>query len=127
MDDLCVALSANQAELSDIIDSLYPFEQAEEAIEYIWQGNKLRRLFSNYSWICEMHCIGDSPREDSRSNYGREFCVCINFQFVYLYQFVYSLRHLLFKAFKYFGLYLIINSLIRFCLPDLVLQTPHPP
>lgn len=30
-------------------------------------------------------------------------------------------------ALKCFSLYSIINSLIRFCLLDLVLQTPHPP
>lgn len=44
MDDLCAALSATQAELSDIIDSVYPFEQAEEAIEYIWQGEQVGKI-----------------------------------------------------------------------------------
>ncbi|KAA8904323.1 hypothetical protein TRICI_005549 [Trichomonascus ciferrii] len=40
MEDLCAALSATKIELDDIIDSVFPFEQAEEAVEYVWQGKQ---------------------------------------------------------------------------------------
>ncbi|OGM45043.1 alcohol dehydrogenase [Aspergillus bombycis] len=43
-DDLCAALSATQIQFNDIIDSVYPFEQADEAIEYIWQGKQVGKL-----------------------------------------------------------------------------------
>lgn len=44
MDDLCAALAATQLPLRDIIDSIYPFEKAEEAVEYIWQGRQVGKL-----------------------------------------------------------------------------------
>lgn len=44
MDDLCAALSATQMQFDDIIDSVYTFEQADEAIEYIWQGKQVGKL-----------------------------------------------------------------------------------
>ncbi|KJK60911.1 Medium chain dehydrogenases/reductase MDR/zinc-dependent alcohol dehydrogenase-like family protein [Aspergillus parasiticus SU-1] len=43
-DDLCAALSATQIQFDDIIDSVYPFEKADEAIEYIWQGKQVGKL-----------------------------------------------------------------------------------
>ncbi|KAL2812006.1 hypothetical protein BJX63DRAFT_422067 [Aspergillus granulosus] len=44
MDDLCAALDATQMPLRDIIDSVQPFEKAEEAIEYIWQGRQIGKV-----------------------------------------------------------------------------------
>lgn len=44
MDDLCAALSATQMQFDDIIDSVEPFEKADEAIEYIWQGRQVGKL-----------------------------------------------------------------------------------
>ncbi|KAG2421149.1 hypothetical protein HFD88_000765 [Aspergillus terreus] len=44
MDDLCAALTATQIRFDDIIDSVEPFEKADEAIEYIWQGKQIGKL-----------------------------------------------------------------------------------
>ncbi|KAL4756508.1 zinc-dependent alcohol dehydrogenase family protein [Aspergillus foveolatus] len=44
MDDLCAALTAVQMPLDDIIDSIEPFEKADEAIEYIWRGKQIGKL-----------------------------------------------------------------------------------
>lgn len=44
LDDLCAALSATQISFDDIIDSVFGFEQADEAIEYIWQGKQVGKL-----------------------------------------------------------------------------------
>ncbi|KAB8230248.1 hypothetical protein ETB97_002173 [Aspergillus alliaceus] len=44
MDDLCAALSATQIQFDDIIDSIYPFDKAGEAIEFIWQGKQVGKL-----------------------------------------------------------------------------------
>ncbi|KAF2799752.1 NAD(P)-binding protein [Melanomma pulvis-pyrius CBS 109.77] len=44
MEDLCAALSATQLDFSDIIDSVYSFDKAEEAIEYIWQGKQVGKI-----------------------------------------------------------------------------------
>lgn len=44
MDDLCAALSATQIHLDDIIDSIKPFEEADEAIEYVWQGKQVGKV-----------------------------------------------------------------------------------
>ncbi|KAB8068156.1 chaperonin 10-like protein [Aspergillus leporis] len=44
MDDLCTALDATQMPLKDIIDSVEPFQKAEEAIEYIWQGRQVEKV-----------------------------------------------------------------------------------
>lgn len=44
MDDLCAALSATQMRFNDIIDTVYRFDQADEAIEYIWQGKQVGKL-----------------------------------------------------------------------------------
>ncbi|KAL4785960.1 chaperonin 10-like protein [Aspergillus varians] len=44
MDDLCADLAASQMPLDDIIDSVEPFEKADEAIEYIWQGKQIGKL-----------------------------------------------------------------------------------
>ncbi|KAF2150323.1 NAD(P)-binding protein [Myriangium duriaei CBS 260.36] len=43
-DDLCAAVSANKMRFDDIIDSVEPFEKAEEMIEYIWQGKQVGKV-----------------------------------------------------------------------------------
>ncbi|KAH7133811.1 chaperonin 10-like protein [Dactylonectria macrodidyma] len=43
-DDLCAAISATQMTFDDIIDLVQPFEKAEEAVEYIWQGKQIGKL-----------------------------------------------------------------------------------
>jgi len=44
LDDLCAALSANRIQFDDIIDSVHPFENAEEAIEKVWQGKVVGKV-----------------------------------------------------------------------------------
>ncbi|KAI9899506.1 hypothetical protein N3K66_005967 [Trichothecium roseum] len=44
MEDLCAALSVSQMKFDDIIDSVRGFDEAEEAIEYIWQGKQIGKL-----------------------------------------------------------------------------------
>lgn len=44
MDDLCAALSATRIQFDDIIDSIKPFEEADEAIEYVWQGKQVGKV-----------------------------------------------------------------------------------
>ncbi|PGH13656.1 hypothetical protein AJ79_03504 [Helicocarpus griseus UAMH5409] len=44
MDDLCAALSATQMNFDDVIDSVQPFDKADEAIEYILQGKQIGKL-----------------------------------------------------------------------------------
>lgn len=43
-DDLCAALSATRLRFDDIIDRTYPFEEAEEAIDSIWQGKVVGKI-----------------------------------------------------------------------------------
>lgn len=44
MEDLCEALAANQTQLDDIIDKVYPFSQAEEALQYVWEGRQVGKV-----------------------------------------------------------------------------------
>ncbi|KAL4984875.1 chaperonin 10-like protein [Aspergillus falconensis] len=44
MDSLCAALATVQMPLDDIIDSVEPFEKADAAIQYIWQGKQIGKL-----------------------------------------------------------------------------------
>ncbi|KAJ6002600.1 hypothetical protein N7451_005147 [Penicillium sp. IBT 35674x] len=44
MEDFCAALSATQVSLHDLIDKVYPFEQAEEAVEFVWQGRQIGKI-----------------------------------------------------------------------------------
>jgi Zn-dependent alcohol dehydrogenase len=44
LDDLCAALSATRIQFDDIIDSVHPFEGAEEAIEKVWQGKVVGKV-----------------------------------------------------------------------------------
>ncbi|CAI7584044.1 unnamed protein product [Penicillium pancosmium] len=44
MEDFCAALSAAQTGLYDLIDKVFPFEQAEDAVEYVWQGKQIGKI-----------------------------------------------------------------------------------
>lgn len=44
MEDFCAALSAAQTPLDDLIDIIFPFEQAEQAVEYVWQGKQVGKI-----------------------------------------------------------------------------------
>jgi Zn-dependent alcohol dehydrogenase len=44
MEDFCAALSACQTPLDDLIDKVVPFEQAEEAIQYVWEGKQIGKV-----------------------------------------------------------------------------------
>lgn len=44
MEDLCAALEATQMNLDDIIDKVYPFDQAEEALQSLWEGKVIGKL-----------------------------------------------------------------------------------
>ncbi|KAL4965012.1 zinc-dependent alcohol dehydrogenase family protein [Aspergillus stella-maris] len=43
-DDFFAALEAAQTPLNDLIDKVFPFEQAEEAVEYVWQGKQIGKI-----------------------------------------------------------------------------------
>ena len=44
MDDLCAALEATQMQFEDIIDTVYPFEKAEEALQSLWEGKVVGKI-----------------------------------------------------------------------------------
>ncbi|KGO72141.1 Polyketide synthase, enoylreductase [Penicillium italicum] len=44
MEDFCAALSTAQIPLHDLIDKVFLFEQAEEAVEYVWQGKQVGKI-----------------------------------------------------------------------------------
>ncbi|KAJ4288484.1 hypothetical protein N0V90_011720 [Kalmusia sp. IMI 367209] len=44
LDDLCAAISATQLTFNDIIDSVQPWEKADEALEYVWQGKQVGKV-----------------------------------------------------------------------------------
>lgn len=44
LDDLCEALAATRIQFDDIIDSVMPFDCAEEAIEKLWQGRVVGKM-----------------------------------------------------------------------------------
>jgi Zn-dependent alcohol dehydrogenase len=44
MDDFCAALSASKMPLNDLIDKIFPFDEAEEAVEYVWQGKQIGKI-----------------------------------------------------------------------------------
>lgn len=44
MDDFCAAASATRLRLDDIIDKVFPFDKADEALDYIWQGKQVGKL-----------------------------------------------------------------------------------
>ena len=43
-EDFCAALSATQTQLDDLIDKVFPFEQAEEAVDYVWRGKQIGKV-----------------------------------------------------------------------------------
>ncbi|KAM5341664.1 hypothetical protein ACJ41O_014695 [Fusarium nematophilum] len=43
-DDLMAAISATQMTFEDILDSVWPFEKSEEAIEFVWQGKQVGKV-----------------------------------------------------------------------------------
>jgi NADPH:quinone reductase-like Zn-dependent oxidoreductase len=44
MEDFCAALEAAQTPLKDLIDKVFPFEQADDAVEYVWQGRQIGKI-----------------------------------------------------------------------------------
>ena len=44
MVDLCAALEATQMQLDDIIDTVYPFDKAEEAVQSLWEGKVVGKI-----------------------------------------------------------------------------------
>ncbi|KAK9417617.1 putative Enoyl reductase (ER) domain-containing protein [Seiridium unicorne] len=43
-EDLVAALESSQLDLQDIIDSVFPFEQADEAIDFVWRGKMIGKV-----------------------------------------------------------------------------------
>lgn len=43
-DELMAAISATKMTFEDIIDSAWPFEKSDEAIEFIWQGKQVGKV-----------------------------------------------------------------------------------
>ncbi|KIW39130.1 uncharacterized protein PV06_08934 [Exophiala oligosperma] len=44
MEDICAALEATQMQLDDIIDKVYPFSEAEEAVQSLWEGKVVGKI-----------------------------------------------------------------------------------
>lgn len=44
MEDFCAALAATEMRLDDLIDRVFAFAEAEEAVEYIWQGRQIGKV-----------------------------------------------------------------------------------
>ena len=44
MEDLCEALSSDQTQLDDIIDKVFPFDEAEEAVQFVWEGKQIGKV-----------------------------------------------------------------------------------
>ncbi|KAL8887252.1 MAG: hypothetical protein Q9215_005161 [Flavoplaca cf. flavocitrina] len=44
VDDLCTALTATQIKLDDIIDSTWAFDDADKALQYLWEGKQVGKL-----------------------------------------------------------------------------------
>ncbi|KAI6814879.1 hypothetical protein KC340_g15986 [Hortaea werneckii] len=44
LDDLCRALKATRIRLDDIIDSVWSFDKADEALQYLWEGKQIGKL-----------------------------------------------------------------------------------
>ena len=44
MDDLSTALTATNIKFDDIIDSTWPFENADEALQYLWDGLQVGKV-----------------------------------------------------------------------------------
>lgn len=44
MDDLSSALAATRIKFDDIIDSTWSFDNANEALQYLWEGKHVGKL-----------------------------------------------------------------------------------
>ncbi|KAL8996977.1 MAG: hypothetical protein Q9169_003628 [Polycauliona sp. 2 TL-2023] len=44
MDDLCTALTATKITFDDIIDSTWTFDDANEALQYVWEGKQVGKV-----------------------------------------------------------------------------------
>ena len=44
MEDLCATMAAAHIHIDNIIDSVYSFDQAEEAIQYLWEGKHVGKI-----------------------------------------------------------------------------------
>ena len=44
MEDLCAALESTQMQLDDIIDTIYHFSEAEEAVQSLWEGKVIGKI-----------------------------------------------------------------------------------
>ncbi|KAE8371686.1 alcohol dehydrogenase [Aspergillus bertholletiae] len=44
LEDLSAAVSATKLDFNDIIDKVYDFEQAEEALQFLWEGRQVGKL-----------------------------------------------------------------------------------
>lgn len=44
MEDFCAALTVSGTRLHDLIDRSFSFEEAEEAVEYVWQGKQIGKI-----------------------------------------------------------------------------------
>ena len=44
MDDLTAALTATRIKFDDIIDSIWAFDKADEALQYVWEGKQVGKV-----------------------------------------------------------------------------------
>lgn len=44
LEDLCAAVEATQMRFHDTIDRVFPFEESEEAIDFVWQGKQVGKV-----------------------------------------------------------------------------------
>ena len=44
MEDLCEALASDQTQLDDIIDKVFSFNEAEEAVQFVWEGKQIGKV-----------------------------------------------------------------------------------
>lgn len=44
MDDLSTALTATKIKFDDIIDSIWAFDNADEALQYLWEGKQVGKV-----------------------------------------------------------------------------------
>ena len=47
LDDLCAAISSTGMRFDDIIDQVFPFEKADDAVEHLWQGRVVGKIVIN--------------------------------------------------------------------------------
>lgn len=44
MEDLCEAITTSEMDLDDLVDKVFPFSQAEEALQFIWEGRQVGKV-----------------------------------------------------------------------------------